>query len=414
MPAPQLAPYAMDVAQSKGRKYPEPEHPYRAAYARDRDRIIHARAFRRLEAKTQVFTTRYSDHFRNRLTHTLEVAQIARTVAAALGLNTDLAEALALVHDIGHPPFGHAGEHKLDDLLREHGARFDHNLHALRIVEVFEHTYLAFPGLNLTFEVREGIVKHSRDYSAAEHPELAEYLLDLRPPLEAQLIDLVDEIAYDTADMDDGYGVELLSLEEIQAGVPLFAEFYREIDRKHSDAREKLKFNEANKRVLDYLATDLIETTRKRIADSGVRSVDDVRRAQPPSAQSRVLINSRDVPSGAPANQIAPSNLTAEASMSPRLAAFSVEARSTAAQLKTFLFTELYQDPTIVEDRDASVAALEELFLYYMHRPEAMPSYFAAEAAGDPSAAHLVVCDYIAGMTDHFLLRTHRELIGSA
>ncbi len=160
----------MEVARTRGRRYPEPQHPYRNDYARDRDRVIHARAFRRLEAKTQVFNTRYSDHFRNRLTHTLEVAQVARTVAGALHLNTDLAEALALVHDIGHPPFGHAGERKLDELMRAHGGRFDHNLHALRIVEQFEQRYLDFPGLNLTFEVREGIVKHSRDYSGARIP----------------------------------------------------------------------------------------------------------------------------------------------------------------------------------------------------------------------------------------------------
>src|SRR6202162_2988554 len=168
-----LATYAMDVQRSRGRRYPEPQHPYRNDYARDRDRIIHSRAFRRLEAKTQVFTTRYSDHFRNRLTHTLEVAQIARTVASALGLNTELAEALALVHDIGHPPFGHAGERKLDELMRAHGGLFNHNLHALRIVEQFEQRYLDFPGLNLTFEVREGIVKHSRDYDPAQFPVLA-------------------------------------------------------------------------------------------------------------------------------------------------------------------------------------------------------------------------------------------------
>src|SRR5215469_7237564 len=158
------APYAMDVRRTRGRRYPEAQHPYRNDYARDRDRIIHSRAFRRLEAKTQVFTTRYSDHFRNRLTHTLEVAQIARTVAGALALNSDLAEALALAHDIGHPPFGHAGEKQLDALMHEHGDHFEHNLQALRIVEKFEQRYLAFPGLNLTFEVREGIVKHSRDY----------------------------------------------------------------------------------------------------------------------------------------------------------------------------------------------------------------------------------------------------------
>ncbi|HLQ00120.1 MAG TPA: dNTP triphosphohydrolase, partial [Candidatus Limnocylindria bacterium] len=186
-----MAPWAMRAEYSRGRRYAETAHPYRSEYARDRDRIIHSRAFRRLEAKTQVFTTRFSDHFRNRLTHTLEVSQIARTVAAALGLNTELAEALALVHDIGHPPFGHAGERKLDQLMRPFGGRFNHNLQALRIVEQFEQRYLDFPGLNLTFEVREGIVKHSRQYSAAEFPELSEYLLDLQPPLEAQLIDCV-------------------------------------------------------------------------------------------------------------------------------------------------------------------------------------------------------------------------------
>ncbi len=226
-----LAPYAMDVGQSRGRRYPQPPHPYRNDYARDRDRVIHSRAFRRLEAKTQVFTTRYSDHFRNRLTHTLEVAQIARTVAGALALNADLAEALALVHDIGHPPFGHAGERKLDELLRPHGDSFDHNLQALRIVEQFEQRYLDFPGLNLTFEVREGIVKHSRDYDPQQFPALSEYLLDQRPPLEAQLIDFVDEIAYNTADLDDGYEAKLLTIEMICAEVPLFARFYEEVER---------------------------------------------------------------------------------------------------------------------------------------------------------------------------------------
>src|SRR5579863_6236514 len=182
-----LAGYAVQVENSRGRRFPEPPHSYRNDFQRDRDRVIHARAFRRLEDKTQVFTRRYSDHFRNRLTHTIEVAQITRTVAGALNLNVDLAEALALVHDLGHPPFGHAGEKALDAAMREHGSYFDHNLHALRIVEDFEQRYAAFRGLNLTFEVREGIIKHSRDYSAGvaenDHPELAEYLLDQRPPL---------------------------------------------------------------------------------------------------------------------------------------------------------------------------------------------------------------------------------------
>jgi len=370
----------MDVRNSRGRRYDEPPHPYRNDYARDRDRVVHSRAFRRLEAKTQVFTTRYSDHFRNRLTHTLEVAQIARTVAGALNLNTDLAEALALVHDIGHPPFGHAGEHRLNQLMRPYHARFDHNLHALHIVESFEQRYLAFPGLNLTFEVREGIVKHSRDYSAAEYPELSEYLLDLRPPLESQLIDLVDEIAYNTADLDDGVEAGLITIEQILAGVPLVNNFYCEIQSKHPNARPQLIFNESLKRALDYFATDLIETSRRQIISSGVKSVQDVRR------------------------------------IPHRLAGFAPEVASTSRELKRFLKLNLYDTPAIVEDRDRGVQALDELFRYYMEHPDAMPPFYAAEATAPISAGgrapHLVVCDYVAGMTDHFLLRTHRELIG--
>src|SRR5580700_427116 len=192
------------VERSRGRRYPEPEHPYRNAFQRDRDRIVHARAFRRLEAKTQVFTPGLCDHFRNRLTHTIEVAQVARTVAAVLGLDEDLTEALALAHDIGHPPFSHAGEEALDRLMNAYGEHFEHNFHALRIVESFENPYAMFPGLNLTFEVREGIVKHSRDFAPGEIPALDEYLPGLKPPLEAQLIDLCDEIAYNTSDLDDG------------------------------------------------------------------------------------------------------------------------------------------------------------------------------------------------------------------
>src|SRR4030088_1263205 len=217
-----LAGYALHVEHSRGRRFPEPPHPYRNDFQRDRDRVIHSRAFRRLEAKTQVFTRRYSDHFRNRLTHTIEVSQISRTIAGALGLNVDLAEALALVHDIGHPPFGHAGEKALDAAMRAQGLFFDHNLHALRIVEDFEMRYAAFRGLNLTFEVREGIIKHSHDYSAQENPELAENLLDHHAPLEAQLIVLADEIAYSTADLDDGFEAHLLTLKNIRAGLPVF------------------------------------------------------------------------------------------------------------------------------------------------------------------------------------------------
>src|SRR4029077_15407623 len=275
-----LADYAARVEQSRGRRFAEPQHPYRNDFQRDRDRVIHTRAFRRLEAKTQVFTRRYSDHFRNRLTHTIEVAQISRTIAAQLGLNIDLVETLALVHDIGHPPFGHAGEKALDAVMRQHGLLFDHNLHALRIVEDFELRYASFRGLNLTFEVREGIIKHSRDYSASQFPELAEYCLDQRPPLEAQLIDLADEIAYDTADLDDGYEARLLSLPQIRDGVPVFDRFYREAEQTYPNAIEKLKFNEAVKRILDRMVGDLISNLHSRINASGIHSVDDVRACQ--------------------------------------------------------------------------------------------------------------------------------------
>ncbi|HLJ42049.1 MAG TPA: deoxyguanosinetriphosphate triphosphohydrolase [Candidatus Acidoferrales bacterium] len=369
-----LAAYAMDVRRSRGRRYPETQHPYRNDYARDRDRVVHSRAFRRLEAKTQVFTTRFSDHFRNRLTHTLEVAQIARTVAGALQLNSDLVEALALVHDIGHPPFGHAGERQLDARMREHGDRFNHNLHALHIVEKFEQRYLDFPGLNLTFEVREGIIKHSRDYSVSEYPELAEYLLDQRPPLEAQLIDLVDEIAYNTADLDDGFEARIVDLDDLVATVLVFGEAYKDVDARYRGGRRKLKFNEALKSVLDKFSTDLIEQTRKAVVRAGATSVEDIRRNP------------------------------------KRLATFSSAVMEQNAALKEFLRTRLYENPAIIEDRDRSVAALDELFVLYMEHPERMPHAYADEARREP--LHRVVCDYIAGMTDNYLLQQHEKEFG--
>ena len=369
------ASYAMDVRRTRGRRYPEPPHPYRNDYARDRDRVVHSRAFRRLEAKTQVFTTRFSDHFRNRLTHTLEVSQIGRTVAGALGLNSDLVEALALVHDIGHPPFGHAGERQLDLRMREHGDIFNHNLHALHIVEKFEQRYLDFPGLNLTFEVREGIIKHSRDYSATDFPELAEYLLDERPPLEAQLIDLVDEIAYNTADLDDGFEARLLHLEELIAEVPIFGALYVDVERKHPRGQQKLKFNEALKRLLDRFATDLIAHTKINLQRAGAHTVEDVRR------HPKRLVNFSD-------------SVTAENS-----------------RLKQFLKSHLYENPAIVEDRERSVAAMDELFLFYLAQPEKMPRGYTEQVRTEP--AHRVVCDYIAGMTDHYLLQQHAEQIGA-
>ncbi len=371
-----LSNLAMREELSRGRRFHEPRHRYRTEYSRDRDRIIHARAFRRLEAKTQVFTTRYSDHFRNRLTHTLEVTQIARTVATALGLNSELAEALALVHDIGHPPFGHAGERKLNELMQAHGASFDHNLHALHIVERFEHRYLEFTGLNLTFEVREGIIKHSRDYQPGASPDLAEYLLGLRPPLESQLIDWVDEIAYNTADLDDAREAELLDFDLLCAEVPLFGQAYASVDRAHPTAREKLKFSEALKDVLNALASDLIETTAVRTLESGVSSVEEVRR------------------------------------WPERLAAMSPQMSAENARLKHFLAANLYSNPVITGDRDQSIECLARLFHFYLGKLESIPPDHEELALTVPR--HIVVCDYIAGMTDQFLLKQFRDHFGSS
>lgn len=366
-----LAPYAVRAEDSRGRRYPEPPHPYRSAFQRDRDRVVHSRAFRRLENKTQVFSRKYSDHFRNRLTHTIEVAQISRTIAAELGLNEELVEALALVHDVGHPPFGHAGERMLNDLMRGHGDSFDHNLHALRIVEQFEQRYADFPGLNLTFEVREGIIKHSRDYSAAEFPQLAEYLLDQRPPLEAQLIDLTDEIAYSTADLDDGVEALVLDREQVREGVPLFAEVAAEVDRLYPEAPEKLRFNECLKRVLDRLVSDLINHSRAQIAGAKLNSVEAVRQ------QPR------------------------------RLVSFSPEADRQRLQLKEFLYHTVYYSPVIRADKEQGEQVIAELFEFFMHTPGELPPSYQEKMQQEE--LHRIVCDYIAGMTDNYVQQQHRR-----
>src|SRR5258708_4022849 len=359
------APYAVHVEHSRGRRFAEPSHPYRNDFQRDRDRVIHARAFRRLEAKTQVFTRRYSDHFRNRLTHTLEVSQVSRTIAGALGPNVDLAEALALVHDIGHPPFGHAGEKALNPAMHEHGLFFDHNPHALRTVEDFEQRYAAFRGLNLTFEVREGIIKHSHHYDVKEHPELAEYLLDQRPPLEAQLIDLTDEIAYNTADLDDGYEAHLLSLEQIREGIPAFERFYRELEHIYPEAPDKLKFNEALKRVLNRFVSDLITNTQQRVQQAGIQTLDEVR-------------HHRD-----------------------RLAAFSLTVEAERKQSKDFLYENLYYSSSLSGEKDDAERIVKELFAFWMTHPTTLPHNYQEKAKQD--SLPRVICDYLAGMTDNFI-----------
>jgi dGTPase len=366
---PAIAVSGLEEAELTLRAYSEPPHPYRTPFSRDGARVLHARAFRRLAGKTQVFTRlpadSLSDHFRSRLTHTLEVAQVSRTLAAALGLNAELAEALALVHDIGHPPFGHAGEKALDRALQTHGLRFDHNLHALRIVSWFEERYAGFRGLNLTLGVREGIVKHSHDYSAAEHPELAEYFLDQFPPLEAQLIDLADEIAYLTADLDDGFDSGILTLEQVREGVPLFRDFHDAVLLQFPAAGPKLTSNEAIKRILDALATDLLEGTRAGAADLGVTTLADVRKAP------------------------------------RRLVALSPAMEASRAEAKTFLFANLYNSPLMEEAHAHASAVVGGLFSALVNDPTLLPADHQAQIPTQGLAR--TVADYIAGMTDSYI-----------
>ncbi len=351
------------------RVYPAPPREARTAFQRDRERIVQSRAFRRLAGKTQVFTSRASDHFRSRLTHTIEVAQIARDVAYRLGLNEDLAETLALVHDIGHPPFGHAGERALDDCLQRHGLRFDHNLHALRICEHFEQRYAAHRGLNLTLGVREGIIKHSRDYTAAQYPELVTYLLDQRPPLEAQIIDLADEIAYLTADLDDGLESGLLEIDHIRQHVSLFEGCFSMVDRMHPGTSEKYLFNEALQWMQNLLTDDLVASTAANVAAIGARSLEEVRRH--PS----------------------------------RLALFSPAVERQRLEEKHYLYDTLYSCPHLTTEHDKAEEVVKTLFDFWIEDPQELPQSYVNEISSEGLAR--VVADYIAGMTDSFILHQY-------
>ncbi len=333
--------------------------------------MVHARAFRRLENKTQVFTPGISDHFRNRLTHTIEVSQIARTVAGVLGLDEDLTEAIALAHDIGHPPFAHAGEAELDRLMQRFGERFEHNFHALRIVEGFENSYAMFPGLNLTFEVREGIVKHSRDFEPGEIPALDEYLPGLRPPLEAQIIDLCDEIAYNTSDLDDGYFAGLVNLDEARRTVGKIGELDEVLAQQYPGAPERVRLHEIVRGLINWLVSGLIDGTIA--AAQGLTSVEDVRKHP------------------------------------MRVARFSLETAAGSRELKDFLGRMVYQSDRLTEDREQSTGLIANLFDFFMKHPNRLPVSYLEESSGQP--LHRVVCDYIAGMTDRFLIRTSEQLI---
>ena len=364
--------FGEDERELSVRAYPAPYSDDRTAFERDRDRVVQARAFRRLAGKTQVFTSRASDHFRSRLTHTIEVAQVARQVAQSLGLNVDLTETLALVHDIGHPPFGHAGERALDACLQRHGLRFDHNLHALRIVERFEQRYAGHRGLNLTLATREGIVKHSRDYRADDHPELAEYFLGQLPPLEAQLIDLADEIAYLTADLDDGVESGLLEIGHVRDNVDILGRSYRGVEHAHPGAEEKYIFHDALQAMQKTLILDLIETTAANVKRLGAKSLADIRSA------------------------------------SGRMAVFSPLAEAERLQEKRYLLDNLYTCTELELEHSKGEEVVTELFDFWVNEPEELPEAYRAEVETDGLAR--VVADYIAGMTDNFILLQFAEV----
>ena len=356
----------------QSRAFPAPPHTDRTPFQRDRERIVQARAFRRLAGKTQVFTSRASDHFRSRLTHTMEVTQIARAVAAALDINEDLAEALALVHDIGHPPFGHAGERALNRCLERHHLRFDHNLHALRIVEHFEQRYAAHRGLNLTLAVREGIIKHSRDYTSAAHPELSPYFLDQCPPLEAQIIDLTDEIAYLTADLDDGVESGLLQIAHICEHVPILARCFAQVGRMHPGVDERFLFHEALQLMQNVLTSDLITTTRRNLEANNLHTLNEIRRHP------------------------------------HRLATFSADVEAERQQEKRYLHRILYSCPELELEHDKAEEVVTELFGFWTAYPDELPEGYLQEIAAE--GLPRVVADYIAGMTDAYILLQYAQV----
>jgi dGTPase len=354
-----LAPYAMRSRDSRGRRHPEPEHDFRMAFQRDRDRIIHSSAFRRLEYKTQVFVNHEGDYYRTRLTHTIEAAQVSRTLARTLGLNEDLAEAVALAHDLGHTPFGHAGEKTLARLMEPHGG-FDHNGQSLRIVDVLEERYPAFRGLNLSFEVREGIVKHSTRY---DRPQVHEFDASLAPCLEAQIVDFADEIAYNAHDIDDGLKSGMLDADEL-AGVSLWAEALARVTARAPGAPATVLHYQAVRTIIDRLATDLVDSVLGQIATRGIGDVAAVRRVK------------------------------------PRLVEYSPAVTAQNAELKTFLYDHLYTHHRVTRMTQKADRIMTALFEVYMAEPRQLPPHVTRR--GEPVAR--AIADYIAGMTDRFAL----------
>ncbi len=364
-----LAPYAMFSAASRGRRFEEPEHPMRTGFQRDRDRIVHSAAFRRLEYKTQVFVNHEGDYYRTRLTHTIEAAQVTRTIARALGLNEELAEAVALAHDLGHPPFGHAGEKVLNDLMGPHGG-FDHNAQSLRTVDWIEVRYPDFRGLNLTFEVREGIIKHSHFQG---RPAAVEFDPSLYPCLEAQIVDLADEIAYLAHDTDDGLKAQMLTVEDLMPS-RLFRRSADAARGAHPEMDARVGRYQTVIRMIDAMVTDLIANIQSELERAAVHSIEDLRRA------------------------------------GRALAAFSGAVADEVSELKAIMNEKLYHHYRVSRMTEKAGRVLTQLFQTYMAEPRQIPAHTLTRGERDGEPIARVVADYIAGMTDRFALDEYRKL----
>jgi len=369
-----IAPYAASAESSKGRQFDEACAAYRGEYQRDRDRIIHSTSFRRLVYKTQVFVNHEGDLYRTRMTHSVEVAQIARAVTVALNLNEPLVEAISLAHDLGHTPFGHAGQDMLNACMRDYGG-FEHNFQSLRVVDELEAHYADFPGLNLMFETREGILKHCSAKNARALGELGRRFIERQQPgLEAQIANLADAIAYNNHDVDDGFRAGLLSLQQLRQQ-PLFGDQYERVRKRYPDLEDRRLIYETIRRMVNRVVTDLIETTKANIAAAAPQSITDVRECKTP------------------------------------LVGFSNEVYEEHAELKRFLHKHLYQHDRVLGMTDKAKAKIEVLFERYMAGPGEMPEEFAAQAiAGDEQGKARVVADYIAGMTDRFAIAEYDRL----
>jgi dGTPase len=362
-----LAPYAQHTKNTKGREFPETEHPTRTHYQRDRDRIIHSRAFRRMEYKTQVFIVHEGDHYRTRLTHTMEVATISRSMARALKLNEDLAEAIALAHDVGHPPFGHSGEKALHELMEEHGG-FEHNSQSLRIVEELETKYPDFHGLNLTWEVREGIAKHKGTY---DKPLLKSFNPKKKATLEAQIVNIADEIAYNTHDLDDGLESGLITYDNLK-NISVWHDSYSEISKKHIKTNNEVKRYFTIRSLIDRQVTNVIHTTEENLQRYNIKTLEDVRNA--------------------------PSEIVS----------FSLELLKENNLLKDFLYNNLYTHYQVNRMNHRSYMVVKDLFKTYINNPKLLSPSTRAKLKQYP--LERVICDYIAGMTDRFAFQEHKKL----